>query len=93
MYNCKFKQNIFTAPLKIFILSSLCWVPWVDAENGIQYFDTIVITANETTPYFSFTVKTEGLGTDCLQKAPASISVITADAIVDQFNLWFECTT
>lgn len=53
----------------------------------------IVITANETTPYFSFTVKTEGLRTDCLQKAPASISVITADAIVDQFNLWFECTT
>lgn len=53
----------------------------------------IVITANETTPYFSFTVKTEGLGTDCLQKVPASISVITADSIVDQFNLWFECTT
>ncbi|WP_179990450.1 hypothetical protein [Acinetobacter sp. YH12252] len=93
MYNRKFKQNVLTAFLKTIILSPLCWAPLVYAENGVQQLDTIVITANETTPYLSSTVKTEGLGTDRLQKAPASISVITADAIVDQFNLWFECTT
>ncbi len=36
MYNRKFKQNVLTASLKTIILSPLCWVPWVDAENGIQ---------------------------------------------------------
>ncbi|MDO5541689.1 MAG: TonB-dependent siderophore receptor [Acinetobacter sp.] len=84
MYNRKFKQNVLTASLKTIILSPLCWAPLVYAENGVQQLDTIVITANETTPYLSSTVKTEGLGTDRLQKAPASISVITADVIADQ---------
>ena len=84
MYNRKFKQNVLTVSLKTIILSSLCWAPLVCAENGVQQLDTIVITANETTPYLSSTVKTEGLGTDRLQKAPASISVITADVIADQ---------
>lgn len=84
MYNRKFKQNVLTASLKTIILSPLCLTPLVYAENGVQQLDTIVITADESTPYFSSTVKIEGLGTDRLQKAHASISVVTADVIADQ---------
>src|SRR5690554_2123853 len=84
MYNRKFKQNVLTTSLKTIILSPLCLTPLVYAENGVQQLDTIVITADESTPYFSSTVKIEGLGTDRLQKAHASISVVTADVIADQ---------
>lgn len=84
MNNRQFKQNVLTRSLNMIILSQLCLAPLTYAEDAVQQLDTIVITADQSTPYSSAKVNVEGFATDSLQKIPASVSILTADLIAEQ---------
>lgn len=68
MNNRQLKQNVLTRSLNMIILSQLCLAPLTYAEDDVQQLDTIVITADQSTPYSSAKVNVEGFATDSLQK-------------------------
>lgn len=85
MNNRQFKQNVLTKSLKMIILSQLCLATLTYAEDDVQQLDTIVTTADQSIPYSSAKVNVEGFATDVLQKIPASVSIVTADLIAEQY--------
>ncbi|WP_277559686.1 TonB-dependent siderophore receptor [Acinetobacter beijerinckii] len=84
MNNRQLKQNVLTRSLNMIILSQLCLAPLTYAEDDVRQLDTIVITADQSTPYSSAKVNVEGFSTDSLQKIPASVSILTAGLIAEQ---------
>jgi len=84
MEKYRFKQKRLVRSLKTIILSQMCMASMTYAEDTVRVLPTIVTTSTQTDTEQMRKFTIDGLGTQDIAKAAASISVITADRIADQ---------